>query len=91
LFTRVERDFSHGCVRLEDPLALAMYVLRDQPDWTKEKIVAAMNAGTERGVKLKQPLPIYLVYFTVWDDNGALRTAGDVYGLDRRHAAAGDV
>jgi len=90
LFKRVERDFSHGCVRLEDPLELAMYVLRDQPEWTKEKIAAAMNAGTERGVKLKTPLPIYLVYFTVWDEDGTLRTAGDVYELDRRHAAAED-
>jgi murein L,D-transpeptidase YcbB/YkuD len=90
LFKRVERDFSHGCVRLEDPLALAMYVLRDQPEWTKERIVAAMNAGTERSVKLTRPLPIYLVYFTAWDEDGALRTARDVYGLDRRHAAVED-
>ena len=87
LFKRVERDFSHGCVRLERPLELAKYVLRDQPEWTEERIVAAMDSGTERVVKLKQPLAIYLVYFTAWEEDGVLRTAPDVYGLDRRHTA----
>jgi murein L,D-transpeptidase YcbB/YkuD len=88
LFNRVERDFSHGCVRLDEPMDLARYVLRDQPEWTDEKITAAMQAGTERAVALKQSLPIYLVYFTAWEEGGTLRTVPDVYGLDRRHAAA---
>jgi murein L,D-transpeptidase YcbB/YkuD len=88
LFERVERDFSHGCVRLDQPDALAHYVLRDQPEWTPEKIAAAMQSGEEHTVKLKQPLPIYLVYFTAWEENGALKTVPDVYGLDRRHDVA---
>jgi murein L,D-transpeptidase YcbB/YkuD len=88
LFNRVERDFSHGCVRVDDPDALARYVLRDQPEWTPEKISAAMQSGTEQAVKLKSPLPIYLVYFTAWEEGGALKTVPDVYGLDRRHDAA---
>jgi murein L,D-transpeptidase YcbB/YkuD len=87
LFERIERDFSHGCVRLDEPLKLAQYVLRDQPEWTEEKIKAAMAAGTERSVALKQQLPIYLVYFTAWENNGALETVPDVYGIDRRHVA----
>jgi murein L,D-transpeptidase YcbB/YkuD len=87
LFERIERDFSHGCVRVDEPLRLARYVLRDQPEWTDEKIKAAMAAGTERSVPLKQPLPIYLVYFTAWENNGALATVPDVYGIDRRHIA----
>jgi murein L,D-transpeptidase YcbB/YkuD len=87
LFERVERDFSHGCVRLDEPLKLAQYVLRDQTEWTEEKIKAAMAAGVERSVALKQPLPIYLVYFTAWENNGALETVPDVYGIDRRHLA----
>jgi murein L,D-transpeptidase YcbB/YkuD len=88
LFDRVERDFSHGCVRLDQPDALAQYVLRDQPAWTPEKIDAAMHTGVEHAVKLKQPLPIYLVYFTAWEEYGELKTVPDVYGLDRRHDAA---
>ena len=88
LFDRIERDFSHGCVRLDEPAALAKYVLRDRPEWTDAKIAEAMNAGTEKAVSLKQPIPIYLVYFTAWEENGALQRAPDVYGLDRRHTAA---
>jgi len=88
LFTRVERDFSHGCVRLDQPLALAKYVLGDQPEWTEEKITAAMSSGTEQAVALKRPLPIYLVYFTAWDENGRLQVRKDVYGYDRRHRTA---
>jgi len=88
LFARIERDFSHGCVRLDEPTKLAQYVLRDQPEWTEDKIKAAMDAGVEKSVALKQPLPIYLVYFTAWEDHGALRTVPDVYGIDRRHSAA---
>jgi len=88
LFNRVERDFSHGCVRLDRPDDLAKYVLRDQPEWTEVKIAEAMQSGTERSVSIKQPIPIYLVYFTAWDENGALQRVPDVYGLDRRHNAA---
>ena len=88
LFDRIERDFSHGCVRVERPLDLVKYVLRDQPEWTEEKIDAAMHAGVERSVNLKEPLPIYLAYFTAWEEEGVLKTVPDVYGYDRRHDAA---
>jgi L,D-transpeptidase YcbB len=87
LFERIERDFSHGCVRVERPMDLAKYVLRDQPAWTEEKIDEAMHAGTERSVALKSPLPVYLVYFTAWEENGTAHFAGDLYGLDRRQGA----
>lgn len=63
---------------------LAKYVLRDQPEWTDEKIREAMHAGTERSATLKQPLPVYLVYFTVWEDNGTLQFGNDAYGYDRK-------
>ena len=67
---------------------LAKYVLRDQPEWTEEKISAAMHAGVERSVTLKEPLPIYITYFTAWEEGGALKTVPDVYGRDRRHDVA---
>jgi murein L,D-transpeptidase YcbB/YkuD len=88
LFERVERDFSHGCVRLDRPADLARYVLRDQPEWTEDKIQEAMQRGVEQSVALKQPLPIYLVYFTAWEENGALQRVADIYGVDRRHDKA---
>ena len=88
LFDRVERDFSHGCVRLDRPDDLAKYLLRDQPQWSEAKSAEAMASGTEQSVALKQPLPIYLVYFTAWEEGGALKRVADVYGYDRRHGAA---
>src|SRR5687767_1280475 len=64
LFARASRSFSHGCVRLENPLALAEYLLSDQSGWTTEKITEAMHSGEERTVKLKKPIPVYLGYWT---------------------------
>ena len=89
LFRRPGRAFSHGCVRVEEPRALAEYVLRDQPEWTPERIASAMHSGTEKHVKLQTELPVHLVYFTAWaDPEGIVRFFGDIYGHDRRHAAA---
>jgi L,D-transpeptidase YcbB len=88
LFARATRSFSHGCVRLEDPVALAQYVLRDQPQWSRDRITEAMHAGEEQAVKLKAPIPVYLGYWTarVHPDN-TVQFRGDVYQVDRRQAA----
>src|SRR5207244_13491773 len=64
LFSHAERDFSHGCVRVEKPVELAQWVLRDQPEWTPQKIEAAMHAGREQHVALKRRIPGYIVYAT---------------------------
>lgn len=88
LFNHDERDLSHGCVRLERPADLAKYLLQDQPEWTDERIAAAMHAGVERAVTLKKPIPVYLAYFTAWEENGALQIVDDVYGYDQRHRKA---
>ncbi|HXG54083.1 MAG TPA: L,D-transpeptidase family protein [Vicinamibacterales bacterium] len=88
LFGRSARSLSHGCVRLEQPQALAEYVLRDQPEWTSERITAAMNAGTEKHVKLKAPLPVYLGYWTARArPDGTLQFRKDVYNIDGRQMA----
>jgi L,D-transpeptidase YcbB len=83
LFERAARSFSHGCVRVEDPVALAQYVLRDQPEWNAERIREAMHAGTEKHVKLKNPIPVFLGYWTarVRPDN-TVQFRKDVYGVD---------
>ena len=65
LFSRARRDFSHGCIRLEDAAGLAEWVLRDQPEWDREKIDAAMQAHRPTQVNLKEPLPVILFYDTV--------------------------
>ena len=87
LFQRIGRAFSHGCVRVEEPETLAHYVLRDQPEWTPDTIRTAMRAGTERHVRLSQPIPVHIIYMTAWvDDNGGLHFQDDVYGYDARQA-----
>jgi L,D-transpeptidase YcbB len=90
LFGRARRDFSHGCVRLEDPAALAQWVLRDQPDWTRERIEAAMEGKTSLRVDLARPLPVILFYMTamVMPSDLALHFADDIYGHDARLARA---
>ncbi len=83
LFSRSRRDFSHGCVRVEDPSGLAAWVLRDQPQWTPEKIKAAMNGKEPSQVNLKNPIPVMIIYTTVTvDDDGTVRFFEDIYGHD---------
>jgi murein L,D-transpeptidase YcbB/YkuD len=85
LFARLGRAFSHGCVRVEEPVELAKYVLRDQEQWTAQAIDTAMHAGSEHHVKLRTAIPIHIVYFTSWvDDRGGLHFRDDVYGYDAK-------
>jgi L,D-transpeptidase YcbB len=87
LFARATRSFSHGCVRVERPDALAEYLLSDQPEWTPEKIGEAMHAGKERRVNLKDPVPVYLGYWTAAAGPEGVEFGRDVYGIDARQAA----
>jgi len=83
LFARLTRNLSHGCVRLEKPEELAEYVLRDQPEWSAQRIRKAMHAGQERQVALKDPIPVHILYFTAWaDEGGSLHLEKDIYGYD---------
>jgi murein L,D-transpeptidase YcbB/YkuD len=89
LFGRTGRAFSHGCVRVEEPETLAKYVLRDQPEWTEEKIFAAMKSGNEQHVALKEKIPVHIVYFTTWvDDKNGLHFQPDIYGYDAKQMSA---
>lgn len=83
LFERDQRAFSHGCIRLSDPFKMAQYLLRHQPEWTPERIQEAMNAGEEKYVKLKKPVPVIITYYTAWvDDAGRLNFRNDIYKHD---------
>ena len=86
LFGRSRRDFSHGCVRLEDAASLAEWALRGQPQWTRSQIEAAMRGTTPRRVDLARPIRVMLFYVTamVWPDDGAIHFADDIYGHDAR-------
>ncbi len=84
LFKKDKRAFSHGCIRLSDPEKMANYLLRDQQGWDAEKIREAMNKGEEKFVKLKDPVPVIITYYTAWVENGELHFREDIYGHDAR-------
>jgi len=64
LFSRARRDFSHGCIRVEKPEQLALWVLRDQPRWTLDRIRKAATGTAPLQVGLNQPIPVLIVYAT---------------------------
>jgi murein L,D-transpeptidase YcbB/YkuD len=88
LFFKEKRPLSHGCIRIEDPVALARYVLRDQPEWTDTRIMGAMNARREQTVKLKTTLPVHIGYWTAWveADGKTVTYTDDPYEIDPQHA-----
>ena len=86
-FNRSERDLSHGCIRLSDATKMANYLLRNSNEWSPEKIKDAMNSGKEQFVKLKDPVPVIITYYTAWVDNkGVLHFADDIYQHDKQMA-----
>lgn len=83
LFKRERRDFSHGCIRVEEPVALARFVLRDMPEWTEARIEEAMTKGESATLRLKEPLPVLIAYTTALaDDKGKVYFFADIYQLD---------
>jgi L,D-transpeptidase YcbB len=82
LFERDRRDFSHGCIRVEDPVALARFVLARQTDWPEARIRAAMAAGSMSLLPLDEPLPVLIAYGTALVTQGQVRFFDDVYGYD---------
>ena len=87
LFNKDVRAYSHGCIRLSDPEKLADYLLKDNSKWTPEKIKEAMNSGEEQFVAVKDPVPVFITYYTAWvDDKGLLNFRTDIYGHDKEIA-----
>jgi len=86
LFLRPRRAFSHGCIRVSDPVALAAYVLRDTPgDWTPARIEAAMHGDATLRVRLARPIRVMILYGTVLaKEDGEVLFFHDLYGQDRR-------
>ncbi|HOM12151.1 MAG TPA: L,D-transpeptidase family protein [Rubrivivax sp.] len=83
LFERTRRDFSHGCIRVEHPVALAAFVLQGMPGWDEARIRAAMSAGRPGTLRLAQPVPVLITYGTALVKGGRIHFFEDIYGLDR--------
>jgi L,D-transpeptidase YcbB len=89
LFRRASRSLSHGCVRLENPRELALYLLSGSSDWAEEDIDRVIAAGQTQRVPLPHSLPVYLVYWSAFvDGEGAVEFRDDVYARDLRLVAA---
>lgn len=83
LFDKEVRAYSHGCIRVADPFALAHELLSWQTDNAEAEFEAALDTGKETTVKLKEHLPVHLVYFTAYPDaKGRMTYRRDVYGRD---------
>ncbi|QSA95655.1 murein L,D-transpeptidase [Methylococcus sp. EFPC2] len=84
LFKKARRDFSHGCIRVENPQGLADWVLREQGEWPMERIEETMKGDKTKTVTLKTALPVYIFYSTVLaDESGRVMFFDDLYGHDR--------
>ena len=84
LFGRQRRDFSHGCIRIEKPMDLAVYLLRDRKGWTRKKIQAEIGKGKRQVVTFSEPFDVHITYLTAWvDRSGILQFRSDIYRIDQ--------
>ncbi|MEX2526050.1 MAG: L,D-transpeptidase family protein [Gemmatimonadota bacterium] len=83
LFRQNVRDFSSGCIRIEDPLELAAYLLQGDPSWNTERMKAVVDEGMERNVPLPEAISVHIHYWTAWvDREGVLQFRTDLYQRD---------
>ena len=84
LFKRQTRAFSSGCVRVEHPRRLTEHLLLAQKGWQKKNIQQAFKKKKRRAVKMQQPMPVFLLYWTAWvAHDGVIHFRDDIYGYDR--------
>ncbi len=91
IFSLEDRYFSHGCVRVEHPMKLAMLVLKDLDGtaWTEQRIKATLEKKDPTRIDLKQPIPVHITYLTAWaDPDGTVQFRKDAYKRDGTLKAA---
>lgn len=89
LFAKAKRSFSSGCIRVEDPMRLAEFILGTDTGWSRPRIDETVAARVEKTVSLPTKIPVHLLYWTVWvDQNGAVQFRDDIYGRDGQVMAA---
>ena len=80
LFQRFPRAFSHGCIRVKDPIDLAVYLMQETPMGSEEAIKSAINKGKTQSLNLPSPIPINIVYVTAWvDSEGTVQFRPNIY------------
>ena len=82
LFDKTERDLSHGCVRVENPIALATFALNGDPEWSRADIDRAMHSGGRKRVDLPASIPVYMLYWTAFVEDDTVNFLADLYDED---------
>ena len=83
LFDKPVRMFSSGCIRVEEPIRLANFLLHEKQGWSETGVQEAIDSERNHAVTLPEKLPVYLIYLTTWvDDQGRAQFRDDVYGRD---------
>lgn len=83
LFKRTKRTFSHGCIRIARPIALAEYLLKEDLQWDRPRILAEIGKGKRQILRLKEPVDVHILYLTAWvDRNGEMQFRPDIYEGD---------
>lgn len=89
LFKRSRRAFSHGCVRVQNPVKFAEVLMRQQFGWSRKKLTGKISTRRNQAIRLKRSIPVHLTYHTVWvDETGRVNFSPDMYGRDRHLAKA---
>jgi murein L,D-transpeptidase YcbB/YkuD len=90
LFGYFERAYSAGCVRAENYLEVAEWVLAGQGGWTRDQLASAIAAGQRTTIKLAQPVPVHFIYLTAWTENGGVQFRNDLYNRDTQAFDGGE-
>jgi L,D-transpeptidase YcbB len=84
LFSREQRAFSSGCIRVERPLELAENLTMGHNGWDRERLQSAMRGASSMSVRLPEAISVHIMYWTTWvDDEGYINFGDDIYGFDR--------
>ena len=89
MFAKEERSFSSGCIRVENAVELAEFLLKDDPRWTSETVEKALREDVDKTITLMGTVDVHLLYWTAWvTDDGTLNFRNDIYERDRLLAEA---
>jgi hypothetical protein len=81
-FGKQKRSLSSGCVRVQNPLELAEYLLGGETNWTVEKITEILKSKKTKYIRIPKEVNIYILYWTAWCENNTLIFRDDIYNLD---------
>lgn len=91
LFSKIQRAFSSGCIRLENPYHLVEYFIKQSPNLTHEEVIEQLGSGKTKYINIRNPIPIYITYITAWvDKNGFTHFREDIYQRDSGQAPEKD-